>query len=176
MGHVLCHDMTQIIKDEYKDARFRKGHVVTEEDIPVLLSHGQGAPLRLGEEPRHGPRGRGGGAAAAPCVGQEQHASAREVKEGKIELTAACDGAVSGGRRSGSTPSTVEDEVMIATRHGQHGRARRETSWRASASSRWSSPRKSSKEAEAAAGHSPCSSLHALQAEDLLPSSPPAAR
>lgn len=27
VGHVLCHDMTQIIKDQYKDARFRKGHV-----------------------------------------------------------------------------------------------------------------------------------------------------
>ena len=23
VGHVLCHDMTQIIKDQYKDARFR---------------------------------------------------------------------------------------------------------------------------------------------------------
>lgn len=34
VGQVLCHDMTQIIKDKYKDARFRKGHVVTEEDIP----------------------------------------------------------------------------------------------------------------------------------------------
>ena len=40
VGHVLCHDMTQIIKDRYKDARFRKGHIVTEEDIPVLLSMG----------------------------------------------------------------------------------------------------------------------------------------
>ena len=38
VGHVLCHDMTQIIKDQYKDARFRKGHVVTEEDIPVARS------------------------------------------------------------------------------------------------------------------------------------------
>ena len=27
VGHVLCHDMTQIIKDQYKDARFRKGHI-----------------------------------------------------------------------------------------------------------------------------------------------------
>ena len=36
VGHVLCHDMTQIIKDQYKDARFRKGHVVREEDIPAL--------------------------------------------------------------------------------------------------------------------------------------------
>ena len=38
VGHVLCHDMTQIIPGQYKDARFRKGHVVREEDIPVLLS------------------------------------------------------------------------------------------------------------------------------------------
>ena len=25
VGHVLCHDMTQIIPGQYKDARFRKG-------------------------------------------------------------------------------------------------------------------------------------------------------
>ena len=41
VGHVLCHDMTQIIPGKYKDARFRKGHIVTEEDIPVLLSMGK---------------------------------------------------------------------------------------------------------------------------------------
>jgi len=41
VGHILCHDMTQIIKDEYKGARFHKGHVVKEEDIPVLLSMGK---------------------------------------------------------------------------------------------------------------------------------------
>ena len=35
-GAVLCHDITQIIKGVTKDARFRKGHVVTKEDIPVL--------------------------------------------------------------------------------------------------------------------------------------------
>ena len=33
VGHVLCHDMTQIIRGVTKDARFRKGHVVTEEDM-----------------------------------------------------------------------------------------------------------------------------------------------
>ena len=25
VGHVLCHDLTQIIKDQYKDARFPQG-------------------------------------------------------------------------------------------------------------------------------------------------------
>ena len=39
VGHVLCHDITQIIKGVTKDAVFRKGHIVTEEDIPVLLSY-----------------------------------------------------------------------------------------------------------------------------------------
>ena len=28
-GQVLCHDITQIIPGEYKDARFRKGHAVS---------------------------------------------------------------------------------------------------------------------------------------------------
>ena len=33
VGHILCHDITQIIKGVTKDALFRKGHIVTEEDI-----------------------------------------------------------------------------------------------------------------------------------------------
>ena len=41
VGHVLCHDLTQIIPGVTKDARFRKGHVVAPEDIPVLLSMGK---------------------------------------------------------------------------------------------------------------------------------------
>ena len=36
VGQVLCHDITQIIKGVTKDAVFRKGHVITEEDIPVF--------------------------------------------------------------------------------------------------------------------------------------------
>ena len=38
VGKMLCYDMTQIIKGEYKDARFRKGHIVTEEDTLDDLS------------------------------------------------------------------------------------------------------------------------------------------
>lgn len=40
-GAVLCHDITQIIRGVTKDAVFRKGHIVTKEDIPVLLSVGK---------------------------------------------------------------------------------------------------------------------------------------
>ena len=47
VGHILCHDLTQIIPGEFKGARFRKGHVVTEEDVPVLLSMGKEHLLSL---------------------------------------------------------------------------------------------------------------------------------
>ena len=40
VGHVLCHDLTRIVPGEFKGAQFRKGHIVTEEDIPMLLSMG----------------------------------------------------------------------------------------------------------------------------------------
>ena len=49
VGSVLCHDITQIIKDEKKGVLFKKGHVIREEDIPLLLSV---AFICLGEKRR----------------------------------------------------------------------------------------------------------------------------
>ncbi|HWH69140.1 MAG TPA: molybdopterin-binding protein, partial [Candidatus Sulfotelmatobacter sp.] len=41
VGLVLCHDLTRIVPGEGKGPAFRKGHVVKEEDIPMLLSMGR---------------------------------------------------------------------------------------------------------------------------------------
>ncbi|CAA7601895.1 Probable molybdopterin binding domain protein [Acididesulfobacillus acetoxydans] len=41
VGSVLLHDLTQILPGESKGPRFKKGHIVREEDIPVLLSMGK---------------------------------------------------------------------------------------------------------------------------------------
>ena len=41
VGHVLCHDITVIVKDVKKGVAFKKGHVVTEADIPELLKLGK---------------------------------------------------------------------------------------------------------------------------------------
>ena len=38
VGHVLCHDITQIVKDKVKGVAFKKGHVVKEEDIEKLFA------------------------------------------------------------------------------------------------------------------------------------------
>ena len=41
VGHVLCHDITVIVKDVKKGVAFKKGHIVREEDIPELLKLGK---------------------------------------------------------------------------------------------------------------------------------------
>ena len=115
VGYVLCHDMTQIIKDQYKDARFRKGHVVTAEDIPVLLSMGKENLCVWEMTPGMVHENDAAERLLALC-GME-NMSRSEVKEGKIELRAACDGVflVDSARL---LAVNSQDEVMIATRKG----------------------------------------------------------
>ena len=115
VGHVLCHDMTQIIKDQYKDARFRKGHVVTEEDIPVLLSMGKEHLYVWEMAPGMVHENDAAERMAALCGKVNMNWS--EVKEGKIELTAACDGLFRVNSEKLIAVNSVED-VMIATRKG----------------------------------------------------------
>lgn len=115
VGHVLCHDMTQIIKDQYKDARFRKGHVVTEEDIPVLLSMGKEHLYVWEMTPGMVHENDAAERMAALCGRINLNWSA--VKEGKIELTAACDGLFRVNSEKLIAVNSVED-VMIATRKG----------------------------------------------------------
>ena len=90
VGHVLCHDLTQIIKDQYKDARFRKGHVVTQEDIPVLLSMGKEHLYVWEMTP--GMLHENDAAERLLALCGSEHMTRTAVKEGKIELRAACDG------------------------------------------------------------------------------------
>ncbi|WP_077611806.1 molybdopterin-binding protein [Clostridium sp. Marseille-P2415] len=83
-GQVLCHDMTQIIPGVMKDAKFRKGHVVTDEDIPVLLSMGKEHIYvwEKNESLYHENE-----AAEILCeLCFNDHMERSEVKEGKIEL------------------------------------------------------------------------------------------
>ena len=115
VGHVLCHDMTQIIKDQYKDARFRKGHIVTEEDIPVLLSMGK-EHLYVWEMNENMVHENDAAERLLTLCGQK-NMTRSEVKEGKIELKAACDGLFRVDSRRLIDVNTLED-IMIATRHG----------------------------------------------------------
>lgn len=83
VGHVLCHDMTQIIPGVTKDARFRKGHVVTEAGYSCAAEHGKRAPLCVGKTTGDAARGRGGGNFVCPLPrGKYLPEGAAERREG----------------------------------------------------------------------------------------------
>jgi len=115
VGHVLCHDMTQIIPGTYKDARFRKGHVVREEDIPVLLSMGKEHLYVWEMTPGMLHENEAAERLYALCAAD--HMERSEVKEGKIELRAACDGLFRVNSEKLIAVNSLDD-IMIATRHG----------------------------------------------------------
>lgn len=114
-GTVLCHDITRIVKDEFKGTAFRKGHIVTKEDIPVLLSLGkehlyvwEAAEGMLHENE----------AAEVLCrICLNRNMSRSEAKEGKIELTADCDGLFKADRQRLAAINSL-GQMMIASRHG----------------------------------------------------------
>lgn len=115
VGSVLCHDITQIIPGVVKDAVFRKGHVVTEEDVPVLLSVGK-EHLYVWEK-QEGMLHENDAAEVLRQVCQGEHMNASEAKEGKIELTAQCDGLLKINREKLNEVNAL-GQIVLASRHG----------------------------------------------------------
>ena len=113
VGHVLCHDMTQIIKGVTKDARFRKGHIVTEEDIPVLLSMGKENLYVWEKNENMLHEDEAAEILREICQGKHMHAS--KPKEGKIELTSDIDGILTINVEKLLAVNSF-GEMMIATR------------------------------------------------------------
>lgn len=115
VGKVLCHDITQIIKDVKKDAVFRKGHIIQAEDIPVLLSIGKDHVYIWEKE--EGMLHENEAAAILARICQGSNMEQTEVKEGKIELLAAIDGVFKIDRKKLVAVNSL-GEMMIASRRG----------------------------------------------------------
>ena len=115
VGQVICHDITQIIKGVTKDARFRKGHVITEEDIPVLLSLGKDHIYVWENDESMMHENEDAEVLCAICKGDNM--SRGEPKEGKIDLSAECDGVFRINREKLLAVNTF-GQMMIASRHG----------------------------------------------------------
>ena len=114
VGQVLCHDITQIIPGVVKDARFRKGHVVTEEDIPVLLSLGKEHLYIWENDETMYHENEAAEILYELC--RSDHMNRSEVKEGKIELSAAVDGLLKIDTELLDKINCLGD-MMIASRH-----------------------------------------------------------
>ena len=115
VGHVLCHDITQIIKDEKKGPVFRKGHVIQPEDVPVLLSVGKDH-LYIWENNENMLHEDDAAAILRDlCMGENMHAT--EPREGKIELIADIDALLLVDVERLRAINSLGD-MMIATRAG----------------------------------------------------------
>ena len=90
VGQVLCHDITQIIRGVTKDAVFRKGHIITEADVPVLLSVGKDHVYIWENDETMLHENEAAEILRDICI--NEFMSASEPKEGKIELKATVDG------------------------------------------------------------------------------------
>ena len=112
---MICHDLTQIIKDKTKDARFRKGHIVTREDIPVLLDMGK-EHLYVWEN-RDGMLHEDDAAQILYEVLAGTDMAPSEVREGKIDVIAKCDGLFDVDKDRLFEINSI-GEIMAATRHG----------------------------------------------------------
>ena len=114
VGQVLCHDITQIIPGVVKDARFRKGHVVTEADIPVLLSMGKEHLYVWENDDTMYHENEAAEILYELC--RNEYMDRTEVKEGKIELIAAADGLLKIDVELLDRVNSLGD-MMIASRH-----------------------------------------------------------
>jgi len=89
-GNILCHDLTQVIPGISKETRFRKGHVINADDIPVLLDMGKEQIYVWEQEPGMLHEEEAAEKLRALCQGKNLRAA--EVREGKIELFAEISG------------------------------------------------------------------------------------
>ena len=112
-GQILCHDITQIIKDEKKGVLFSKGHIVKEEDIPLLAFCWKKNIFLCGKRKKaFFMKMRALDILYVPCAGDSMHGT--DVKEGKIELVADENGVLKIPQRcpSGSEFSGGDDDCF----------------------------------------------------------------
>lgn len=116
VGMVLCHDMTQIIPGQFKDARFRKGHIITKEDIPVLISMGKKNIFvyEVDEKMMHE-----NDAAISLCdMCISENLIATDVKEGKIMLKSKIKGYLSIDKERLKIANMYNDIVISSIKNG----------------------------------------------------------
>ncbi|MDO4746148.1 MAG: molybdopterin-binding protein [Bacillota bacterium] len=114
IGTVLAHDLTQIIPGEYKGPKFKKGHVITEEDVPVMLSMGKKHLYVLEKDDTDVHENDAALRIASKATGEGIRFT--EPSEGKTELFAEIDGLLKIDRER-LYELVAQDEIMFASIH-----------------------------------------------------------
>lgn len=116
VGMVLPHDHTEIIPGGFKGARFKKGHIITEEDIPKLKDLGKFHiyVLELEEDELHEDDA---ALRIAQAVAGEGISWSPEVREGKINFKAAYEGLLKIDTET-LLAINMLGEISLTTKHG----------------------------------------------------------
>ena len=117
VGHILCHDITQIIPGEFKGPVFKKGHIVKEEDIEVLLSVGKENLYVWENNENVLHEDEAAFILKDICIGDDSSISFSEPSEGKIEIISNIDGLLKVNTSKLNEINSL-GEMMIATIHG----------------------------------------------------------
>jgi len=114
VGMILCHDLTKIVPGEFKGVAFKKGHIITEEDVSQLLDMGKRSIYvwEMQEGILH--ENEAGERMARAAAGKE--ITFTDPSEGKVNLLAKCNGLLKVKYTALEKINTIE-EAMIATLH-----------------------------------------------------------
>ncbi|MBU3175862.1 molybdopterin-binding protein [Clostridium estertheticum] len=114
LGMVLCHDLTKIVPGEFDGVAFKKGHVISKEDIPKMLDIGkkniyvwemQEGMIHENEAGERMARAAAGNAIVFT-----------KPSEGKVKLIANCKGLLKINIKALEKINMI-DEAMVATLH-----------------------------------------------------------
>lgn len=114
VGMVLGHDMTEIVPNKCKHAAFKKGHILTKEDIPKLLNMGKEHIYVLDLE--KGSLHENEAAFRMAKAGAGEGIELKEPNEGKVDLVVKNCGVLKVNYKALERINSI-DEIMFATLH-----------------------------------------------------------
>lgn len=115
VGKILCHDMTRIDPDRFKGPAFKKGHVITEEDIPLLLDMGKENIYVLEDQPDTVHEDDAAIRIAHAAMGPGMEITT--PSEGRVNFRATCRGLYKVHKEALLAINSI-GEIVLATRHG----------------------------------------------------------
>lgn len=114
VGMILGHDMTEIIPGEHKKVAFKKGHIITEEEIPRFLNMGKEHIFIM--EFNEGDLHENDAAIRMAKAAAGKGVTFSEPKEGKVSLLSKYPGLLKVNYRALDDINSVDD-IMFATLH-----------------------------------------------------------
>ncbi len=119
VGHILCHDITEIVVGKSKGTRFKKGHIVQQNDVETLLDLGKVNLFVWESKEGFLHENEAAEILANICVRNDKNFTLTDVSEGKINIIANIDGVLKVDADKLYELNAIGD-IAIASRHSNY--------------------------------------------------------